>query len=160
MNFSVNYDGTTATFIYGNQTLTFDGADDQGLTEGERFPQGLDSLFVRLRADENAGRYGNNSIQLTNLQVNGDSYNGSLIANQNDGIEYLLITDITENFTLTGTATLSWDESEGLRFPNGSRLDLTVKAGYGGVDVPEPSTVLATLLSFGLGNILRRKTKA
>lgn len=138
VDFSVTYDGTNATFLWGtNQTPKTLTATD--LTEADRFAKGLDSMFLRLRAKQGDV---NNSFELSNLKVNGKSYNGSLLADNSDNLDYLLITGITENFTLTGTAKLSWEGA----IPNNSNLDMTIKMGYGAA-VPEPLTTAGTLLA-------------
>ena len=115
----------------------------------------MDGLYIYLRSENNVSNYGNNSIELSNLMANGVAYDQNLIANQNNRLDYLIIKGNTDEFTLTGTANLAWDESKS--FSNKSRLDLTIKAGCGNVaeNVPESSTIITTLLFLGLGGVLK-----
>ncbi|WP_373479340.1 PEP-CTERM sorting domain-containing protein [Geminocystis sp.] len=153
VDFSVSYDGTNATFLWGTNLGTSQKTlQSSNLTEASRFPNGLDSIFIRLRSRITTPI---NSFQLSNLNVNGVGYGGSLLADNSDNLNYLLITGLNDNFTLTGTAVLSWEGA----IPNNSNLDMTIKMGYGAVptNVPEPSTIIATLTALGLGSLMKKK---
>lgn len=150
VNFSVSYDGTNANFLWGtNLGATQKTLSISNLTESSRFPQGLDSIFIRLRSDSTS------SFQLSNLVVNGESYSGSMLANGADNLDYLLITGITNNFTLTGTATLAWTS---VAIPSNSNLDMTVKMGYGAV--PEPLTIAGSVLAGSGLMFFKRKIRS
>jgi hypothetical protein len=146
VDFSISYDGTNATFIWGTNLTSRKTLTTSNLTEASRFPNGLDSIFIRLRANSTS------SFGLSNLVVDGNAYGGSLLANNTNTLDYLLITGITNNFTLTGKATLSWTGS----IPNNSNLDMTVKAGYGAA-VPEPLTILGAGVAAGFGAFFKKR---
>ena len=151
VNFSVSYDGINANFLWGTNLAAASQKtlSTSNLTESSRFPQGLDSIFIRLRSNSTS------SFKLSNLVVNGQSYSGSMLANSADNLDYLLITGITNNFTLTGTATLAWTSAA---IPSNSNLDMTVKMGYGAV--PEPLTIAGSVLA-GSGLIFfKRKIRS
>jgi hypothetical protein len=149
VDFSISYDGTNATFIWGTNLTPPKTLTASNLTEASRFPNGLDSIFIRLRSNANS------SFGLSNLVVDGNAYGGSLLANSSDNFDYLLITGITNNFTLTGKATLSWTGA----IPSNSNLDMTVKAGYGaaGAAVPEPLTILGAGVAAGFGTFFKKR---
>jgi hypothetical protein len=146
VDFSISYDGTNATFIWGTNLTSPKTLTASNLTEADRFPKGLDSIFIRLRSNNSS------SFGLSNLVVDGNTYSGrSLLANSSDNFDYLLITGITNNFTLTGKATLSWTGS----IPSNSNLDMTVKMGYGAV--PEPLTILGAGVAAGFGTFFKKR---
>jgi len=157
VDFSISYDGKNATFIWGTTKL-----QANNLTERDRFSNGLDSIFIRLRANDSS------SFGLSNLVVDKNAYDGSLLADKNDNFDYLLITGITNNFTLTGKATVSWTGN----IPSNSNLDLTVKVGYGATEpltnlgagfaadsiaVPEPLTILGAGVAAGFGAFFKKR---
>jgi hypothetical protein len=150
VNFSVSYNGTNANFLWGtNLGAAQKTLSTSNLTESSRFPQGLDSIFIRLRSNSTS------SFQLSNLVVNGQSYSGSMLANNTDNLDYLLITGITNNFTLTGTATLAWTSAA---IPSNSNLNMTVKMGYGAV--PEPLTIAGSVLAGSGLMFFKRKIRS
>ena len=88
---------------------------------------------------------------LTILDDNGSvSYGGSVGSSDGDTVNYLLISDIEGDFTLTGNANLSWIGSP----PNNSRLAFQVK---GGATIPEPLTILGSATALGFGTFFKRK---
>ena len=106
------------------------------VTEASRFPNRLDTLYFRTRSN-NEG----DSVELSDLTILDDngsvSYGGSVGSSDGDTVNYLLISDIEGDFTLTGNANLSWIGSP----PNNSRLAFQVK---GGATIPEPLTILGS----------------
>ncbi len=156
VNFSVTYNGGNTVFVWGtnlpaNRQRTL---QRNNVTEANRFPNGLDSIFIRLRS-ETQNPSTSNSFEISNLVVDGKAYNGTMKANNLDSIDYLLITGITSNFTLTGTATLFWT---GTNPPTGSRLDMTIKMGYGKA-VPEPLSILGAGTALGFGYLFKKRIK-
>ncbi|WP_157951260.1 PEP-CTERM sorting domain-containing protein [Cyanothece sp. BG0011] len=145
--FTINYqaaDGGTLTYTLGGQTIS-----STNLTEASRFPNGLNALYIRTRSN-NAG----DSVSLNNFQLVDDNgtfnYNTPLDSSDGDTVNYLLISDIEGDFTLTGDATLSWLTSR----PNNSALAFQVK---GGNVVPEPFTILGSATALGFGTFFKKK---
>lgn len=161
VDFSVTYDGVNANFVWGTNLETPISLQAGNLTESSRFDNGLDSLYIRLRANNDQGAP-SNSFAVNNIKVDDELYSGSLFADNNDKLDYLLITGITESFSLTGTAIMTWEGD----IPRGSRLDMTIKTGYGnaiiidpetGEPVPEPLTILGSMVALGFGGLFKKK---
>ena len=119
------------------------------VTEASRFPNRLDTLYFRTRSN-NEG----DSVELSDLTILDDngsvSYGGSVGSSDGDTVNYLLISDIEGDFTLTGNANLSWIGST----PNNSRLAFQV---IGGATIPEPLTILGSATALGFGTFFKRK---
>jgi hypothetical protein len=108
--FTLAYDGTTGlvTFVLGGRTLTY-------MTP---FPM-FGDVFVRTRAVD-AGR----SIVVRDLVLDGEGV-GDASSATGDGLDILWISGaaLSQGFTLTGTATLSWTGAP----PTQSRLAFQIK---------------------------------
>lgn len=69
----------------------------------------------------------------------------------------MVISDLSDSFTLNGTQTFVWDG----RTPNGSRLATQIKVGGSYIGdpepVPEPVAILDTLAAVGVGLASKRR---
>lgn len=145
--FTIDYqaaNGGTLTYTLGGQIIS-----STNLTEASRFPNGLNALYIRTRSNNVE-----DSVSLSNLSISHSSetfnYVSSLGSSDGDTVNYLLISDIEGDFTLTGNATLSWLTSR----PNNSALAFQVK---GGNVVPEPFTILGSATALGFGTLFKKK---
>jgi hypothetical protein len=153
VNFSLTYDAPSGLITYsvGGQVLS--------ATTTAFSPNGI---YLRTRAQ---GRNSDSdaAIDLTNLVLtdgSGSQSLGDLSSVGNDGtrdVDYMVISDLSDSFTLTGTQTFAWDGST----PNGSRLATQIKVGgsYTGdpESVPEPVAILGTLAAVGVGLASKRR---
>ncbi|MGF1481544.1 MAG: PEP-CTERM sorting domain-containing protein [Cyanophyceae cyanobacterium] len=141
--FTVAYDGETVEYVLGGQTLTSDFFRDP-----------VDIIYLRNRSQ------GESSISLTNLAIDnvvladedGSSAELTAVGNQ---ANYAIISDFSEQFTLSGDVTLSDFDSVGR-----SQLATQIKVGTSRdrvEPVPEPLTILGTGTALGLGILLKKK---
>ena len=95
--FSLEYDGSMVNYILGGKTLST-----------QEFNGPINSIFFRTSAWENT------TTSLTNLMFNGTAI-GDLISNGigSRDIDYLQLNDISSPFTITGKASMSWQEIKG-----------------------------------------------
>ena len=150
VNFSLTYDAPSGliTYTVGGQVLN--------ATTTAFSPNGI---FLRTRA-QGRNDTSDAALSLTNLNLtdaSGSQALGLLESEGNDGasdVDYIVISDLSGSFTLTGTQTFSWHGAT----PNGSRLATQIKVGGGsytaGEDpeaVPEPVAILGTLAAVGVG---------
>ncbi len=163
--FTLSYNGTTATYnVNGSNGNTTISASN--LTEFPRFTnKPLNAMYLRARSNSDLGQTGS-SMTLNNIKVSIDggatftSYANSVVANDVDPLEYLLITGLNQNFIIQGNATFVKGTST--KTDLGSRIAFQFKAGWldpnDEIPVPEPASL--SLLSLGfLGTVasMRRK---
>ncbi|MGF1481418.1 MAG: choice-of-anchor W domain-containing protein [Cyanophyceae cyanobacterium] len=171
--FSVKYDGNTVEFNIAGKTLTPDqNLSSLPITETGRFPNGLNSIFLRAASFSGTARSKttqSSSVVFSDLkvEVDGDetTYNGSFASSSSSGdskvnTNYLLISDLEKPFDLKGNVSFSWEGEA----PLGSRLAFQAKGGFyedeeeSPTPVPEPATMsLLSLGVIGLGMSRRRK---
>ncbi len=120
--FTLTRMGATVTFQTGtyNQSWTDPMVDDVNL------------FAFRARAD----RVGSSTL-VDNLVFNGQSLGQKLNPIGANGVEIVVFSAVTGNFTLTGTTTLAWTGA----LPTGSRLGFQLKAMIDN-EVPESKTLL------------------
>lgn len=140
MNYSPLNNGTL-TYTLGGQTIT-----SSNLTESSRFPNGINTLYLRTRSADNS------SLTLQNLVVDGTPLT-NLFSTGNNVVDYLQVSELDGNFTLTGEAILSWTGEA----PTRSALAFQVKGGYGAV--PEPLTLLGVGTALGFSTFFKRALK-
>lgn len=156
VNFSLTYDAPSGliTYTVGGQVLN--------ATTTAFSPNGI---FLRTRA-QGRNATSDAALALSNLNLtdaSGSQALGLLESEGNDGasdVDYIVISDLSGSFTLSGTQTFSWDGST----PNGSRLATQIKVGggsYTGGDdpeaVPEPMAILGTVAAMGVGLASKRR---
>ncbi|NEO28022.1 MAG: hypothetical protein F6K03_14355, partial [Kamptonema sp. SIO4C4] len=129
--FELSYDATSqlVNFNIGDRTLT------------HTYDDPFSDIFLRTRA-VNEG----SDIRVDNLLLDGVALNdASHAVAETGGLDILRIADIDENFTLTGDATMNWEDSP----PSQSRLAFQVKISEPSPEppphkeIPEPSTVIS-----------------
>lgn len=140
-DFTLEYTGSAVKYTVGGVTLS------------SSFSGAVNDIYIRTR--ENA----TSDIRIDNLFFNGTAFGSTAVSEPGDGdpdrIDYLLISQISAPFTLTGKATMSWTGTR----PNGSNLAYQIKVGpTNDIDIPEPSVVSALLLT-GIGAIGLGKRK-
>lgn len=144
--FTMSYspsNGGTLTYTLGGQTIT-----SSNLTEPSRFPNGINTLYLRTRSTDNS------ALTLKNLVVDGTNLSDLVSSSTGDGeVDYLQVSELDGDFTLTGEATLSWFGTP----PTQSALAFQVKGGYGAV--PEPLTLLGVGTALGFGTFFKRALK-
>jgi hypothetical protein len=152
-DFSLVYDGATATATLGGATVNFSvGA-----------PSAFDALLIRT-ATPGAGT----SVALSNLALDGNPLNGGSFTNDYDSdaadgdrlVKWLGVSnagDLASGFSLTGDVALSWTGSA----PGQSNLAFQVKTADGPNAVPVPATLALMGLGLaGLGVIAARRKRA
>lgn len=127
--FTLEYTGTTVNYTLGSQTLnsSFDGR--------------VDTIYFRNRTQGSA------SISLSNISI--DDVSGAGFTTSGNDVDYAVISDISEPFTLSGN--LAFSDFESLR---GSQVASQIKVGA----VPEPLTILGAGTALGFGVLFKRKT--
>ena len=147
VNFTLTYDGTKVTYTVAGIDLT---ANFSGLA---------DTIYLRTRRDTKTS---NSNIQVDMLQLNGmdlvleGTSDPAISTPSNSGTDdedYLLIENISQPFTLTGRANLSWTGTQ----PTGSNLAYQIKVGTS-EPVPEPLTILGSGLALGFGALLKKES--
>ncbi len=138
------------TYLIGGQTLTYDASSYD-----------FNDAFIRTTA-----RDAGNSIVVDNLMYNGTAIGdtSSFACTTSGGCDYwnssqyLWLADLGDEFTLSGTTTMSWATTSTLR----SKLAFQVKFGDGPEEsesVPEPALSLLSLGAIGLSlKKLRRRS--
>ncbi|MCJ8279621.1 MAG: PEP-CTERM sorting domain-containing protein [Rivularia sp. ALOHA_DT_140] len=137
-DFSLEYDGSTVTYVVDGVTLT-----------SNDFGDSVNNIFFRTSAWENT------TTSLTNLVFNGTTI-GDVTSDAVGGrdIDYLQINDISSPFTITGKAAMSWDATNAR--PKDSQSAFQIKVGNSPTptSVPEPGTIgaifITGLTGFGL----------
>lgn len=146
--FTVQYEaanGGKVTYTLGGQIISA-----SNLTEASRFPNGLNTLYLRTRSVTDS------TATLQNLLITGmpPAYSGILSSSGNGSgngdVDYLQITGLSGDFTLQGEAILSWT---GVR-PTQSQLAFQVKGGYA---IPEPLTMLGVGTALGFGTFFKQQ---
>jgi hypothetical protein len=139
--FTLGRTGNSVTFNMGNYSATY---SDIALTD-------LNALGFRTRSDSGAN-YLPNSTSVTNLLLDGNPLGTSLFS-QNGALDFIVIEGLVGNFSLTGDATLAWQND----FPTRSRIGFQIKGlnmnlpVVPEVPVPEPATLL--LFGFALASL-------
>lgn len=138
--FSLIGAGDTLTFTMGTGAGAYSGS----YTDADVLD--VNGLGLRLRSDSQGHRTG--STMIRNLVVDGVAL-GDFSAS-NGAVSLAVIEGISNDFVLTGEATLNWF---GGTIPSGSRLGFQIKVLEGFTAVPEPATLgllLAGLAGLGL----------
>lgn len=139
-DFSLEYDGSTVSYMLGGQSLST-----------QNFSGPINSIFFRTSAGANT------STSLSNLVFNGDAI-GNLISSEagSRDIDYLQLNDISEPFKITGKASISWQGTA----PKNSLNAFQIKVGNSTpVSVPEPGTIGAIFVTGITGLGLSKKKK-
>jgi hypothetical protein len=158
VEFSLDYNHTTGliTYTVGGQMLQ--------ATTSAFSPNGI---FLRTRAE---GRNADSDafLGLSHLKFTDASGTYDLAADLGDlesdssngsrDVDYMVLSDLTGSFTLTGKETFSWEGAT----PNGSRLSTQIKVGGFSDDddpesVPEPMALLGTVAAVGFGLASKRR---
>lgn len=153
VDFTLAYDDDlkTVTYTVDGETLTAT-LPKSGTSDPSFSPN---TLYLRTRA----GTQNNNgsplaSVTLQNLVLNNVAISGlsSSSTSTTGDVDYLIISQLTSSFTLSGQQIFSWSGT----FPTGSRLDIGLKVGRE-TPVPEPLTLLGSGIALGFGTYLKRK---
>ncbi|WP_071189553.1 choice-of-anchor W domain-containing protein [Trichormus sp. NMC-1] len=153
-DFSLQYDGSQVTykiFESGNSTAT------QTL-HSTQFTGPATDIFLRTRARDNTTSTTSNSITLSDLVFNGTSIgNLSSVGSATRDIDYLHLSNITTNFTLTGKTSFSWTGTT----PTNSNLAFQIKVGTSpqSESVPEPGMLGGICLAATIGAAMSKKKK-
>ncbi|MGB3695492.1 MAG: PEP-CTERM sorting domain-containing protein [Spirulinaceae cyanobacterium] len=147
VDFRLEYDGSKVIYTVGGIELMKEDVQDLA---------NINSIFLRTRSN------GDGSIaEISNLVVDDMAYNGIVRSDDSDIIDYLKITDIGNNFVVTGTSNFAW--VDGSR-PTRSELAYQFKVGTMGMppshSVPEPASVSLislTLLGGAFASTRRRR---
>ncbi|NEQ46208.1 MAG: PEP-CTERM sorting domain-containing protein [Leptolyngbya sp. SIOISBB] len=116
-------------------------------------------IFLRTRAQGRNGgsaTFNFSDLKLTDSSMSGDLDDlGSFSPSGVTDIDYLKVTDLTGSFTLTGKQTIDFTGS----FPQNSRLAAQIKVGtFSDIEsVPEPMTMLGTLVALAAGYSLKHR---
>ncbi len=142
VDFSLEYTGSQVTYTVDNQILT-----------SNDFSGSVSDIFLRTFASNNG------IIGLTNLALDaqriGDLSSSSV--NGSSDTDYIQISNISAPFKLTGQSLLNWTGSNA---PQRSQLAYQIKVGESIIkEVPEPSTVAATLLATVAGVSFHKRKK-
>ncbi|WGV27980.1 choice-of-anchor W domain-containing protein [Halotia branconii] len=149
-NFSLEYTGSKVTY------KVFDSVQTLALTTQE-FNGSVTDIFFRTFAQKNSSSNTNNSVNLSNLVLNGQaigslSSTGSAVSSD---VDYIRVSDISTNFMLTGTTSFSWAGSA----PQRSNLAFQIKVGSK-KKVPEPSMLGAIFVATMTGAAALKRQKA
>lgn len=132
-NFLLQYDGSQVSYSVGGTTLL-----------SNVFSGSVNDIYIRTRETLTS------NVRLDNLIFNGTALGDSAVSEPSnsdlDQVDYLLLSDISAPFRLTGNVTMSWTGSR----PSQSNLAYQIKVGStdnSQQDVPEPGTVGALLLT-------------
>ncbi len=154
VDFLLQVTGSQVTYTVGNRVLT-----------SSSFTAPFTDLFLRTRAD-------NGSMLISDLRLNGQSIN-SLESNSSDTLKYIAIGGLTGDFTLSGKSTMTFTQAAFAEATRGARVAYQIKAGrlsdrgradiFGqtpsSASVPEPSTILALLVTGGFVAASNKKKK-
>lgn len=144
VSFTLEYNGTEVTYTVAGIELT------------GNFSGSVDTIYLRTLETSNS------DIQVDMLQLDGidlvlegtSDLAVSAPGNSDaDGVDYLLIQNISQPFTLTGRANLSWTGTR----PSGSHLAYQIKVGTS-EPVPEPLTILGSGVALGFGALLKKES--
>lgn len=152
-DFTLTFENDLLTYEIGGRTLT------QTVTDN------FNDLFIRTTARKQDSSVLVNNLFMNGVEVGGTSSFACDIARCGyyDSSQYLHLTDIGENFTLTGTTTMSWvgnaKRLSDRTAPHRSELAFQVKLGNK-VETPEPasmSLLAAGVVGAGLAGLSRRQ---
>lgn len=144
VNFTLEYTGSTVKYTVAGIELT------------GNFSGSVDTIYLRTRETPKS------NIQIDMLQLNGmnlllEGTSDPAISapgdSDPDDVDYLLIKNISQPFTLTGRANLSWTEPR----PSASQLAYQIKVGTS-KPVPEPLTILGSGVALGFGALLKKES--
>ncbi len=148
VDFRLEYDGSKVIYTVAGIELMKEDVQDLA---------NIDSIFLRTRSN------GDGSItEISNLVVDGMAYDGTVSSDDSDTVDYLKITDIGNNFLITGTSNFAW--VDGNR-PRRSELAYQFKVGTMAMppshSVPEPSSIslISLTLLGGAFASTRRRSK-
>ncbi|MBK1990103.1 PEP-CTERM sorting domain-containing protein [Sphaerospermopsis aphanizomenoides BCCUSP55] len=157
-DFKLQYDGSKVTyeiFESGNSAA----AKILSTTE---FTGPATDIFLRTRARDNTTSTTSNSITLSDLVFNGTSIgNLSSVGSATKDIDYLHLSNITTNFTLTGKTSFSWTGAT----PTNSNLAFQIKVGTSPQSasvpesVPEPGMLGGICLVATMGIAVSKRKK-
>jgi hypothetical protein len=140
VDFSLTYDGSTIEYTVGG--ISISKADVNDLTN-------FNTIYLRTRSNSDGS-----VMEIRNLVVDGMTYNGTVTSNDSDTIDYLKISDIGNNLSITGQSFMSWTTPS---IPQQSRLAYQIKIGLEKEEVPEPTMTLGLLALGGVGLLSSRK---
>ncbi|PSF39507.1 hypothetical protein C7H19_01585 [Aphanothece hegewaldii CCALA 016] len=144
---TITYNNGNASFSFNNQTISANN-----VTEAARFPNGLNTIYIRTRSNNDGS-----TIQLNNISITDSlgtfTTNLNALSNNSLNVDYLKIEGINGNFTLTANATFGWTTSSS---PTDSRLAFQVKMGANPQAVPEPLTILGAATAIGFGTFFKK----
>ncbi|MFM2063695.1 MAG: hypothetical protein RLZZ507_3366 [Cyanobacteriota bacterium] len=153
-DFSLQYDGSQVTyklFESGNSTAT-------KTLYSTQFTGPATDIFLRTRARDNNSSTTSNSITLSDLVFNGTSIgNLSSLGSATRDIDYLHLSNITTNFTLTGKTSFNWTGTA----PTNSHLAFQIKVGTSpkSTSVPEPGMLGGICLAVTMSAAVSRRKK-
>lgn len=144
-DFTLEYNGSTVNYMLGNQTLSTN-----------EFSGPINSIFLRTSAGKKT------STSLTNLMFNGTAIDDLISSDTHyRDIDYLQLNNISSSsFTITGTASMSWQETEETINTKNSLNAFQIKVGNSTpASVPEPGTIGAIFITGMSGLGLSKKKK-
>ena len=137
-DFSLTSDGSTVTYTVVDTILTSNSLVDSS---------GINTVYIRALAN-----LADTSVELNNIQVDQENFQETISADGNgDQIEYLKITDIDSDFTLTGTSSFAWTGDKPLRSNLAYQFKVGTQTPEGPNPAPTPVPEPASISLFSLG---------
>lgn len=139
VNFTLEYTGSQVNYTVAGIPLS-----------STAFRGSVNQIFIRTR-ETNTSNIRLDNLVFDNVFLGAEAFSAPG-GSDPDRVDYLLISDISEPFTLTGNVVLSWTGTP----PTGSNLAYQIKVGTS-EPVPEPLTILGSAVALGFGGLLKKE---